>query len=280
MTSFLNFAEPVTLVRSPTLTNGISGASVNGSSPESRSKGFTSGTARGVLPRTGLGDRADVLGRGAAAAADDVDEPRIGELAEVPRHLLGALVIMAELVRQAGIRIGADQRVADPRHVGDMRAHLFGAERAVQSDRDRRRVPHRVPERLGRLARQQPAERSVMVPEIITGTSTPRAALLGDGVERGLGVEGVEDGFDQQEVGAAGQQPAHLLAVGLAQIVEGDGAEAWVGHVGRDRGGAVGRPERAGDEARLAVLTRVRFAASRASRAPSQFSSEARSDRP
>ncbi len=84
------------------------------------------------------------------------------------------------------------------------------------------------------------------------------AARLGDSsamaVDRRLGVERVEDGLDQQEVGAAVDQPLDLLGIGLAQLVEGDGAEAGIGHVGRDRGGAVGRPDRAGDEARAAVL--------------------------
>ncbi len=98
-------------------------------------------------------------------------------------------------------------------------------------------------------------ERSVMVPEIITGTLTPRASVdVGDGRDRRLGVERVEDGLDQQEVGAALEQALDLLGIGDAQFVEGDGAEARIGHVGRDRGGAVGRPERAGDEARAAVL--------------------------
>ena len=96
---------------------------------------------------------------------------------------------------------------------------------------------------------------SVMVPDIITGTLD--AALvenLGDGVERGLGVQRVEDGLDQEDVGAAVEQPARLLAIGFAQFVEGDGAEAGIGDVRRDRRGAVGRAEGAGDEARLAVF--------------------------
>jgi hypothetical protein len=48
--------------------------------------------------------------------------------------------------------------------------------------------------------------------------------------------------------------PARLLAVGDAQLVEGDGAEAGITHIGRDRSGAVGRAERAGDEAAAAVI--------------------------
>ena len=122
--SLRNRAEPVTLVRSPTLTNGISGVSVNASRPESRSSGVTAGTARGALPSTARGDGADVLGRRAAAAADDVDQAGRGELAEQRRHGVRALVVAAEFVRQAGIGIGADQRVGDARELGDVRAHL------------------------------------------------------------------------------------------------------------------------------------------------------------
>ena len=52
-------------------------------------------------------------------------------------------------------------------------------------------------------------ERSVMVPEIITGSAhAARLGRVGDGGDRGLGVERVEDGLDQQEVGAAVDQAA------------------------------------------------------------------------
>ena len=97
-------------------------------------------------------------------------------------------------------------------------------------------------------------ERSVIVPEIITGR---RNAALGEdllaGEDRRLGVERVEDRLDQNDVGAAVDQADDLLGVGVAQLVERHGAEAGIVDVGRDRGGAVGRAERAGDEAALAV---------------------------
>src|SRR5260370_13722295 len=47
-----NLAGPVTLVRSPMLTKGISGVSANASRPDSRSIRGTSGTRRGALPST------------------------------------------------------------------------------------------------------------------------------------------------------------------------------------------------------------------------------------
>ena len=47
---------------------------------------------------------------------------------------------MAEFVGQPGIGIGADERIGDARQFGDMRAQLLGAERAIQTDRERWRV--------------------------------------------------------------------------------------------------------------------------------------------
>ena len=113
VTSLRNLAEPVTLVRSPTLTNGMSLVSVNGSSPDSRISGGISGTGRGALPATAAAIARICVRRRAAAAADDVDEAGIGELGEHRGGRLRALVVEAELVRQAGIRIGADERVGD-----------------------------------------------------------------------------------------------------------------------------------------------------------------------
>ena len=203
----------------------------------------------------GGGNRGDMVRRGAAAAADDVDEAGLGKLADQPRHVFRRLVILAELVGQAGVRIGAHQRVGDAADIGDMGAKIFGAERAVESDGDRLRMPHRVPERF----RQLPGKQAAGLVGDGAGDHHGHvdAAFFGDfgdGVERGLGVERVEDGFDQQHIRAAVEQAVDLLAIGLAQIVEGDGAIAGVGNVGRDRGGAVGRAQCAGDETRLAVL--------------------------
>ena len=90
--------------------------------------------------------------------------------------------------------------------------------------------------------------------EIMTGSSVLRgeAVLIedfADGDERGLGVERVEDGFDEQQIDAAGDERAHLLGVGGLDLVEGDDAEAGVVGVGRvgERDGE--RPDGAGDEA-------------------------------
>ncbi len=136
-----------------------------------------------------------------------------------------------------------------------MLAHGGGAERAVEADGERAGMADRVPERGRRLARERAAG---AVGDGAGDHHRQPAAALGErllaGEDRRLGVQRVEDGLDQEQVGAAVDQPADLLGVGIAQLVEGDGAEAGIVDVGRHRGGAVGRPERAGDEARLAVV--------------------------
>ena len=149
--------------------------SVKASRPDRRSRRGTSGLCAAPLDRAH--DGGYVLGRGAAAAADDVDQAGVGELGEQPRHVVRALVVAAELVGQAGIGIGADESVGDARDLGDVGAHLLGAERTVEPDRHRRGVTHRVPERGRRLPDRSRPERSVMVPEIITGTLVPRASM-------------------------------------------------------------------------------------------------------
>ena len=255
MTSLRNRAEPVTLVRSPILTKGISGVSVNASRPDSRSRGGICGIGARRLAGYGARDGADVVGRGAAAAADDIDQARGGKLFDQRRHRLGSFVVAAEFIGQPGIGISADQRIGDARQFGDVRAHFLGAKRAIEPDRQRRGMRHRIPERFRRLAGEKPP-----------GAVGDRAGdhdrhadaacgeFLGDGVDRRLGVERVEDGLDQQRIDAAVEQAADLLGIGDAQRVEGDGAKAGIGHVGRNRGGAVGRPDRAGDETLAAVL--------------------------
>ena len=138
-----------------------------------------------------------------------------------------------------------------------MRPHRRGAERAVEPDRQRPGVAHRVPEGGRRL----PGERAAgeIGDRARDHHRQPPALLredLAGGEDRRLGVQRVEDRLDQDQVGAAVDEAAHLLGIGATEVVEAHRAEARVVDVRRDRGGAVGRPERAGDEARPAVLGR------------------------
>ena len=182
----------------------------------------------GHSPSDGL----DVLRRRAAAAANNVDQPGLGELAQHAGRCRGRLVIGAELIRQAGIRIGADKRVGHLGKLCDMCAHLLRAERAVEPDGKRLGMAQRVPEGGGRLTGQratgQIGDR--------TGDHHRQAHAiffkhLVNREQCRLGVQRIEDGLDQKDVRAAGDQPPRRFAIGFAQIIEGDGAIARVLHI-------------------------------------------------
>ena len=72
-----------------------------------------------------------------------------------------------------------------------------------------------------------------------------------DGVERGLGVEGVEDGLQQQDVRAAFHQSLHSRDISIRQFHKADIAETGPVDVRRDGSGAVGGAEHAGNETGL-----------------------------
>ncbi len=196
-----------------------------------------------------LGDGADVVRRRAAASSHYVDNAIGGELADLRRHRLRALVILAEGVGQAGVRIGADERI---RRLGDLRqvlAHRARAKRAIEADGKGTRVAHRMPERGRRLAGQGAAR---AVGDGARDHQRHGCAALSESLEagedRGLGVERVEYGLDEENLRAAVDQPPDLLAIGDAKLVEADRAEARIVDVGRQRGSAVGRSESARDE--------------------------------
>ena len=149
-------AEPVTFVRSPIITKPVSGPISNGSSPLKAAGAAGRGPPRVSIRRDGGGDLLHVLGRRAAAAADDVDQPGLGELAEVAARVGRLLVVLAEGVGQAGVRVAGRVRRRDAREVLDERPHLRRAERAVDADDQRVGVLDRGPERLDGLPGEVP----------------------------------------------------------------------------------------------------------------------------
>ena len=204
----------------------------------------------------GFGNRANMVGRRAAASADDVDDAIGGEAADLRRHRLGAFVVLAKRVGQAGVGIGAHQCVRYIGDLGQMFAHSARAERAIETDGERARMAHRMPECRRRLAGKR-APRTVS--DGARDHQRQAGAALGERLEasedRRLGVERVENGLDQDEVGAAVDEPANLLAIGDAELVEADRPEARIVDVRGQRRGAIRRPQRAGDEAAPTVCS-------------------------
>jgi hypothetical protein len=158
-----------------------------------------------------LGDRADVVRCGAAAAAGNVEEAVAGELLDQPSCDLGRLVEagVAHRVGQAGVGVAADVGVAgDLRQLLNVGPHQRGAQRAVQADGQRPGMAHAVPEGAHRLAGEDAAG------GVGDGAGDDhRQAFAGllhqlvDGEDRGLGIERVEDRLDQEEVAPPSSRP-------------------------------------------------------------------------
>ena len=203
-----------------------------------------------------LVDGLDVLGRCAAAAAERVDQARVEEELDAVREGLGRVVVAAHRVRQARVRVRVDKALGDVRerlHEGE---HLVRAERAVEADALRLGVLHRDVEGVGRLAgegaaghvddRARDEDREARAARLLI--------ILVDGEERRLRVEGVEDGLHEDNVAAAVDEAGDLRLVGGDDLVPRAVAEAGVLDRRRDRERAVGRANRAGDEARAVRL--------------------------
>src|SRR5581483_3070902 len=79
-----------------------------------------------------------------------------------------------------------------------------------------------------------------------------------DGEERGLRVERVEDGLDEQNIHAALNQRAGLRVVGGAKLFEGYGPGGGVLHILRNGGGTAGGANGSGDEAMAAWVARAK----------------------
>ena len=172
-----------------------------------------------------------------------------------PRCDIGRLVEtgLAHRIGQAGVGVATDEGIGrDLGQLLDVGAHQRSAQRAVEADGQRLRMPDAVPERGHGLAAQD-ATRCIGH-GAADDQRQPLAAvveILVDCEQRGLGVERVEDGLDQDHVGTAFDQRFGLLVVGRAQRFEVDIACAGVVHIGADAGRLGRRAECAHHEARL-----------------------------
>jgi hypothetical protein len=198
-------------------------------------------------------DRRDVLGRRPAAAADYADPVALDELAQGRRQRLGLLgedrLALRSLQRQAGVGYAVDRDRAVLSQVADRVAHVLGAGRAVEPDHVHlERAEGR--EHCGDVGAEQ--HLAALGEEGDAALDRQGAAGLcecGAGAEhRRLDLEDVLRGLDDDQVGAALDEPRRLLGEDLDQLGEGDPAQ------GRVVGGrqVAGRPDRAGDEAVLA----------------------------
>jgi len=104
-------ADPVTLVRSPIITKpGVRADREGLQAAEAGPRRRTGQRAAAACRTTAAAIGAVVRRRCPAAAADDVDQPGAGEVGEQPGGLLRRLVVAAERVREAGVRVAGGVR--------------------------------------------------------------------------------------------------------------------------------------------------------------------------
>ena len=199
-----------------------------------------------------LGESADVVIRGAAAATDAIQQPLLEEDAAVFGHFSTLLIVTTHGVRQTGVRVREHPAVGALAQVLNVRDHVLGAESAVQANSHRLGVADGVPERLVRLARQgttgvvddgagdeQRKTRTVSLKELLNGEN------------RRLGVERVKDRFNQNQVHTTLDECLNLLVVRVNNLVERTRAERRVLDGWRHRECSVRRTNGAGGKARL-----------------------------
>jgi hypothetical protein len=118
----------------------------------------TGGLAPGQGTRShafdGSGDGADVLRRGAAAAAGEVQETTLGEVAELRGHDRRRFIVLAECVRQTGVQVGTEVTLGGSGQFLQEGAYLGEAPAAVASHHQGPRMGDGIPERARALARE------------------------------------------------------------------------------------------------------------------------------
>jgi hypothetical protein len=217
---------------------------------ETTGRGWMVRGRRGFRRRAG-DQRANVIGRGAAAAADGVQIETLDELREIARELLrlqrvDGLAIHVQ--RQAGVRqAGHGPRgvLAEP---GQRGAHVLGAGRAVDAHHVHRHALERR-EHGGDVRPEQHASIGIQGDLHLDGNP---AAAAGKGIldahDGGLCLEHVLRGLDQQQVAVAIHQRLGLLGEHIGEFLEGDVRQVGI------RGGRqlAGRADGAGHESALA----------------------------
>ncbi len=191
--------------------------------------GLVLGTARGrgEVP-TALHHSPEMIGGGAAAAADDSDAEFGDEALEVIGQAFGGEVVVHGPVDhggEPGVRLDGDGGAAVLRKVADGFAHLGRAGGAIESDDVGSHGFEGGESSTDFGSRQHPARELDGHLDLERDAATGGHHGAAAGVQCRLGLQEVEDGFDDQDVDPAGEKCRRLLLVGVAQGLVGDLAQ-------------------------------------------------------
>ena len=159
----------------------------------------------------------DVYWRGAATAADDIDQSGRSHLPDSGGHLFGRLVVEAHLIGQACIRIADHGHFAEPGHLFDERQELFRTERTVEAEGRERIMTDGCVKGIQRLAGK---DSSGTVSRRHRNDDGKSRSHLRYGIQGSLGIKRVETGFNEQQVDAALDEGFHLFPIDIGQYIE------------------------------------------------------------
>ena len=159
--------------------------------------------------------------RGAAAAADHVEEARLRPFLNLGRHGVGIKVVLAESVRQTGVRVRGHVAFGNARQFLDVLAQFVRAEGAVQAEGQSVGVAQGIVERFGRLAGERtPGGVGDGAGNHDRQVNAQRFKLFFHRKDCRFGVQGIEDRFNQNQVATALHQRFGGFAIGRHQLIE------------------------------------------------------------
>ena len=186
-----------------------------------------------------------MLGCGAATATNDIHQPLFDKRTHLLAHHLRRLVILTHCIRQTGIGIRADIAIGMSRQDAQVGQHITGTERAIEANAQNRSMRDRDKKSLDGLPRQYASRFVADSHAEHQGHPAPHPAhcFLG-GIDTGLGVQGVENGFQKNGIYSSLDERRHLLSIGIGQLIKRNSAHCGIVDIGTDGAGFACGPDR------------------------------------
>ena len=190
----------------------------------------------------------------ATTSPDDVHQPLVDKFCHLRCHRIGRLIVKPQRIGQTGIGICGYVIRCFPSQFFQIGFHLFGTERAIQSDGEDGICADGSEKGIDGLSakctscqvadghRHHDGQLHICHPHRLNG-----------GIDGGFCVEGIEHGLNEQCIHTASDQCLYLLLVGGKERIVVDVACGGVGHIGTHRTGFVRRSYRPADEPLLSV---------------------------
>ena len=182
---------------------------------------------------------------GAAASTYDVDKSLVDVFGNLWCHRVGCLVVQTERIGQSGIGMATHIIWSLARKMGKEGFHLTGTKGAVETYGEDVVGAYACEEGIECLsAKCAPCKVAHRHRHHYGHIPVKAANDIRGGIHCHLGVEGVEDGFDEQHVNPSIHQCLYLLGIGGEELVVGKFAQCRIADIGTHRAGLVGGTNR------------------------------------